>query len=881
MANIADHIHPNPSNEEALSLFLELIESRHLKLYHAQEAAILELYDEKNVILHTPTGSGKSLVAEALHFKSILQKRRSIYTSPTKALVNEKWFALCESFGAENVGLSTGDASVNRNAPILCCTAEILSNLALSEAAFAQIDDVIIDEFHYYSDRDRGVAWQVPLLTLSQSRFLLMSATLGETAFFEKALSSLNSKETITIKSTDRPVPLEFEYRQTPLSQSIEALIKEDKCPAYIVHFTQAEAATSAQDFTSINVCNKAEKQAITKQLEGFKFNTPYGTNLRKWLKHGIGLHHAGLLPKYRILIEQLAQAGFLKVICGTDTLGVGINVPIRTVIFSRLCKYDGQKTGILTARDFHQIAGRAGRKGFDEKGWVIAQAPEHVIENIKLEAKSIQTGKKFVKRKAPLRNFVHWDEKTFHRLISSSPERLISRFKVSHGMLICVLRRNEDGCKAMQHLIRNCHDSPNQKRQHRRRAWQLFRALVKQKIIDWNPDPKAINKVMVDYDLQADFSMAQTLSLYLHEALDLIDPQTEDYALVALSLVESILEDPHPILHKQLDKLKSEALITMKKEGLNFDQRMEELEKMEYPKPHREFIYGSFNDFSKRHPWVEEENIRPKSIAREMFESLRSFNDYIKDYGLQRVEGLLLRHLTSVYKTLLQTVPPTKKNETIIEIEAYLKMIIQQTDSSLVEEWERMKGSQLHEDQKENITSSNLESSNLQSSNFEKPDITKNEDEFIMMIRQRVLSFVKSLSQRNVEAAFFELHKDHNEGQMIPSSQASSQASSNETSQGFSKGFSQSLIDEVEGLLNEYYETHERICLDPEARNRRYCIVKKRGNQSWKLIQTLVDPAGFNDWFVEFEIDLAASKKADRPIIKFEKLTSSMSNLP
>jgi superfamily II RNA helicase len=255
--------------------------------------------------------------------------------------------------------------------------------------------------------------------------------------------------------------------------------VEQGKAPVYLVHFTQLDAATSAQDFTSINLCTREEKAAIAAALEGFRFNSPYGPDLKRWLRHGIGLHHAGLLPKYRILVEQLAQKGLLKVICGTDTLGVGINVPIRTVLFTRLCKYDGQKTAILSARDFHQISGRAGRKGFDDVGWEVAQAPEHVIENAKLAAKAAAGGRKFVKRQPPDRNFVNWDEATFHRLVEAKPERLVSRFQVSHGMLLNVLSRKGDGCRAMRTLIRDCHDTERAKEGHRKRAWQLFRSLL------------------------------------------------------------------------------------------------------------------------------------------------------------------------------------------------------------------------------------------------------------------------------------------------------------------------------------------------------------------------------------------------------------------
>ncbi|HLP41209.1 MAG TPA: DUF3516 domain-containing protein, partial [Fibrobacteria bacterium] len=554
-----------PDNDFLLNSFLDWAILRNLKLYPAQESAVMEIFDGKNIILNTPTGSGKSLVASVLHFQALAQGRRSVYTCPIKALVNEKWMALCREFGPENVGLSTGDATVNRDAPILCCTAEILSNMALSEGSRSGIGDVVMDEFHYYSDRERGVAWQVPLLVMAKTRFLLMSATLGETEFFERELTALNGRPSVTVRSQDRPVPLEFTYSEAALPEAVQKLVHTGKAPVYVVHFTQADAARNAQSFTSLELGTKEEKAALGEALQGFRFSSPYGPDIKRWMRQGIGLHHAGLLPKYRILTEKLAQQGLLKVICGTDTLGVGVNVPIRTVLFTQLCKYSGDKTAILTARDFHQISGRAGRKGFDVRGYVVAQAPEHVIENLKLAAKAAQSGRKFQKRQPPEKGYVPWDAGTFQRLIQAAPERLMSRFQVSHGMLLNVLSRpwnrdrDGDGCRAMRDLIDRCHDSAKDKAGHRKRAFQLFRALVERRIVEIVP-PAARGpgsdgpKVRVNVDLQQNFSMDQALSLYLLDTLPLLPADSPEYPLDLLTLVESILEDPDLILLRQLD---------------------------------------------------------------------------------------------------------------------------------------------------------------------------------------------------------------------------------------------------------------------------------------------------------------------------------------
>ncbi len=829
-------------NGALLGRFLEAVESRKLQLYPAQEAAILELFDDKNVILNTPTGSGKSLVATALHFQSLARGRRSVYTCPIKALVNEKWLALCRDFGPENVGLSTGDATVNNDAPILCCTAEILANIALREGGAAAVDDVVMDEFHYYADRERGVAWQVPLLTLPHSRFLLMSATLGDTAFFQEELTRRNGRETITVASTDRPVPLEFTYAETPLAQTLEALVTGGKSPVYVVHFTQAEAAQSAQDFMSTNVCSRDEKAAIANALEGFKFSSPYGPEIKKWLRHGIGLHHAGLLPKYRVLVEQLAQRGLLKVICGTDTLGVGINVPIRTVLFTQLCKFGGQKTAILSARDFHQISGRAGRKGFDDVGWVVAQAPAYAIENLLLEQKQAGGGKKFVKRKPPERNFVNWDEKTFTRLIAAPPERLTSQFQVTHGMLLNVLSRPTDGCAAMRDLIAGCHEMPKAKKALTRRGWQLFRALVERGIVEFIPQTAEGAKVRVNVALQDDFSMNQTLSLYVHDTLPLMDPQAPDYALVVLTLVESILEDPDLILRKQLDKVKGQAVAEMKMQGIEYNARMEELEKLEYPKPNRDFIYSTFNAFAARHPWVGQENIRPKSIAREMFEEFRSFADYIKIYELQRAEGLLLRHLSAVYKVLAQTVPDAAKNDALREMEIYLATMLRQIDSSLLEEWEKMRDPNYRpRGESEEVRPPGAEEAAR--------DFTRDRQAFTAAIRNRIFTFLRALVSGDLDAAL-----------------AAATAADDEPWTG----------DRLRRALDAYYVEHEVLRLDPEARNLRHTYVTPAEDQrSWRVQQMLVDPAESNDWVAEFAIDLAESRAAGEPCLRFVRLGS------
>ncbi len=818
-----------------LDRFLEYVQERGLELYPAQEEAILELFEGHNVILNTPTGSGKSLVATALHFKSLAQGRRSVYTCPIKALVNEKFLALCRDFGPENVGLATGDATVNRDAPILCCTAEILANVALAEGAEAPFREVIMDEFHYYSDGERGVAWQVPLLTMTKARFLLMSATLGATGFFEAALTKLTAAPTSVISSVLRPVPLEFRYvGDTSLETVVQELVEARQAPVYIVHFTQNDAAQTTQDLLSVNYCTTAEKAAINEALVGVKFTSPYGKEMKRYLRHGIGLHHAGLLPKYRVLVEKLAQRGLLKIICGTDTLGVGVNVPIRTVLLTRLSKFSGSKTGILSARDFHQITGRAGRKGFDDIGYVVGLAPEHVIENAKLEAKAAgdpKKMKKIVKRKPP-EKFVGWSEETFTKLQAAPPEPLVSRFQVTHAMLLQVLSRPSDGCRAMQQVIRDSHETTSQKKAHRKRAWQLFRSLLERKIIEIQP-PANSPKLRLNVDLQEDFSLNHALSLYLLDTLALLDQTLPSYPLDVLTLIEAILENPELILRRQLDALKTEKMADLKQQGMEFEERIAELEKLEYPKPNRDFIYNTFNEFATAHPWVGQENIRPKSIAREMAEEFIDFPGYIHRYKLERTEGLLLRHLASAYKVLTQTVPPAYKNADVQEIEDWLTGMLRGIDSSLLDEWEKMRDPNYQP----------TEPDPAPTLTPEEIDITKNTREFTALVRAEIFQFLRGIANHNYPAA----------AQLLPPITAS----------------------ELEAHFAPYFTEHSRITLDPEARNRRHTyITPSEDNNTWLVHQTLVDPEANNDWQVGVNVSLVNSRLENKVVMSFGGLS-------
>jgi superfamily II RNA helicase len=688
------------ADDEILSRFTDWIAEQGLTLYPHQEEALLELLSGKHVVLATPTGSGKSLVAWFLHYLAMSRGQVSFYTCPIKALVNEKFFGLCDTFGARNVGMVTGDASINREASVLVCTAEVLANIALRDPQL-RADSVVMDEFHYYADRERGVAWQVPLLLLEKTQFLLMSATLGDTSPIEKNLAAVTGREVARVTSAQRPVPLEMSYVETPLHETLQELVSKGRAPVYLVNFSQRAAAERAQDLMSAELLTKEEKQRLKEVLRETRFDTPYGKELQRFLLQGVGLHHAGLLPRYRLLIERLAQQGLLKVVSGTDTLGVGVNIPIRTVLFTQLFKFDGEKSALLSVRDFLQVAGRAGRKGFDERGYVVAQAPEHVIENLKLEQKK-QAGKKVVKKSPPEKGYVHWDRSTFERLTTKPPESLESRFQVTHGMLLHLLQAEAQtsardasgplGYARLVQMVMRSHGNAGNKRIHLRGAAATCRRLIAAGLVQKvRGNSYLAPQLKVSEHLQSDFSIHHTLALWLLDSLPRLDPTSPAYALDLLTLVESILENPMPVLWAQLDRAKGERIAELKAQGMDYADRMEQLEKVEWPKPLREFVYTSFNAFADRHPWVGAEDVRPKSVARELFERGSSFDDYVRDYGVQRSEGVLLRYLNEAYKTLQQTVPEGARDETFDDVLAFLRATVRAADSSLLDEWEAL----------------------------------------------------------------------------------------------------------------------------------------------------------------------------------------------
>ena len=755
---------------------------------------------------------------------------------------------------------------MNPDAPIICCTAEILAQSGLCVTGpTPDVDVVVMDEFHYYADPQRGWAWQLPLLTLERCQFLLLSATLGRTEFFEEDLTRRTGRETALVASSERPVPLEFEYRHTTLHQSISDLLESDRAPIYLVHFTQREATEAAQSYLSLDPLSKTEKDQVREAIGGFRFDSPIGKDLRRYVMGGVGVHHAGLLPKYRLLVEKLAQDGLLKIICGTDTLGVGVNVPIRSVLFTQLCKYDGTVVRLLSNREFAQIAGRAGRKGFDSVGHVLVQAPPHVVENLRAEQKAAadpKKRKKPVKKKQPDRGYAHWTEDSFIKMRDGEPEPLTSSFRVNHQMILTLLDRPGDGCGAVRHLLTDNHETRKRQRGHIKRAISIYRSLVEADLLETLDEPDEDGRlVRVMLDLQDEFALHQPLSLWAIEAIGQLDESLDDApsddppiddppsddppdgwpdepdrrdrsglpldaearALVVLSIIESILESPGVVIAAQIDLAKRELLADLKSRGIEYEERMERLAEVEAPKPHKEWIYHSFDAFRVNHPWVGSDNVAPKSIVRDMYEQVMTFREYVQHYGLKRSEGVLLRYLSDAYKALVQNIPEDDKTDAILDLTEWLGEVVRHVDSSLIDEWDRLRDPELGDVE--------------QAASEPRPptddhDVLANRRAFTVMVRNEAFRLV-SLLARNRPG---ELPVDD-----------------------------QALRDEIGANLEELWDEHDEILLDADARSpARFLYDHDAGT----VTQIVHDPDGIDEWRLVATVDAERSREEGKAVL-------------
>ncbi|MBO0980663.1 RNA helicase [Microbacterium sp. SD291] len=837
---------PDGSDADAVyTAFVEWAESTGITLYPAQDEAAIEIVSGNNLILSTPTGTGKSLVAIGAHFAALVAGRRTYYTAPIKALVSEKFFALVDVFGASNVGMITGDSSVNADAPIICCTAEILANLALRQGTDADVGQVVMDEFHFYADPDRGWAWQVPLLELPQAQFILMSATLGDVTELAADLTRRTGRETASVSGVERPVPLHFFYELTPIHETVDDLLNTGQAPVYVVHFSQAAAMERAQALSSTKVATREQRDEIAALIAEFRFTTAFGKTLSRFLRAGIGVHHAGMLPKYRRLVEQLAQRGLLRVICGTDTLGVGINVPIRTVLLTALTKFDGTRMRQLNAREFHQIAGRAGRAGYDTAGTVTAQAPEHETENaaaIRKAGDDPKKKRKLIRKKAP-DGFVSWGEPSFRKLIDAVPETLTSHMQITSAMMLNVIARGGDVFGNMRRLVYENHESRQRQRELALRAIGIYRTLLESGVVERydastgsaNQDAGSLSSstgpgIRLTVDLQPNFALNQPLSPFALAAFDLLDPDpsagsgTGQYALDMISIVESTLDDPRAVLGQQEFLARGEAVAEMKREGIEYDERMEMLEQVTYPKPLDELLSAAFETFSAAQPWIRDFELHPKSVVRDMYERAMSFGEYVAHYKIARSEGVVLRYLSDAYRAASQTIPEELKNDDLRDLIEWLGELVRQVDSSLLDEWEE------------------LVSGVIPAHGSDEPIVppapkrlTSNVRAFRILVRNELFRRVQLAARDDVDAL----------ADLDPSFGA----------------------DAWSDALDAYFDEHGEILTGADARSSKLLLITE-GASEWSVHQILDDPAGDHDWRISATVDLAASDEEGAAVV-------------
>ena len=815
-----DESMPELDPEEALGLFLTWVESRGIEPWPHQEDALLALAAGDHVILGTPTGSGKSLVALGLCFNALCTGGRAYYTAPIKALVSEKFFELVNILGRDNVGMITGDAQVNADAPVICCTAEILANQALREGEWTDVTCVAMDEFHYFSDADRGWAWQVPLLTLPHTQFLLMSATLGDMSDIAELLRHETDRDVTLVLDAPRPVPLSYEFVETALEGTVELAIRAGQAPIYAVHFSQDSALKSASSLASYGVSTREQRDLIKEACKGTRFSTAFGKTLQRLLYAGVGVHHAGMLPRYRLLVEKLAQQGLLPVICGTDTLGVGINVPIHTVLLTALAKFDGRRQRRLNAREFHQIAGRAGRSGYDTEGVVIAQATEYDIERARALAKADGDPKKVrnVKTRRPPEGFVGWNKQTFERLIEATPEALKPRMKVSHSMVLAEVEQGGDARARVAKLISDSMQTDAEKLALDQRADEVFATLMDAGVVLMEQDEDGNDDYWVTVELPEWFALDQPLSPFLLAALELLDPESETYALDLISLVEATLEDPRQILIAQEKAARAKAVAEMKADGVEYEERMERLEDITYERPLEELIEAAYAQYCEQVPWARDFEPRPKSILRDMLETASDFKGYIQRCNISRAEGILLRYLSEAYRALDRTVPFDKRNEQLEEIIAWLGLVVRTTDSSLVDEWA-------------GFGSEEVEVGALEL-----------EEDVVVRDRRAVTLLVRNALFARVRLAAFEQYDelgalDADWGWRAPRWQRAMEA---------------------------YFEEHEEVLLDADARSTSYFEIDDSAEKSdhvWHVKQTFHDPEEDRDFGIAADVDLDATQ--------------------
>ncbi|HPV90866.1 MAG TPA: DUF3516 domain-containing protein, partial [Ornithinibacter sp.] len=593
--------------------------------------------------------------------------------------------------------------------------------------------------------------------------------------------------------------------------------------------------------------------------------------------------------------------------------LGVGINVPIRTVLLTSLTKYDGRKQRVLRAREFHQIAGRAGRAGFDTVGYVVVQAPEHVVLNAKALAKAGDDAKKrrkVVHKKAP-EGTLTYTEATYERLVMAQPEPLTSKMRVSHAMVLNVLDQWEGQQAALHTLLLDNHEEPARRDALVERAVQVLTSLLRAGVVepddgssleDWlpaeveattsdavapQPLPRLLPDVVADegdlgpigellaaaghlapapsapvaqadetpqeaaeerplagkveqfirgegqcyaegpfqvaLDLHDGFALNQPLSAFALATLEMFDPEAPGYALDVVSVIEATLDDPRPVLMAQRFEARGEAVGAMKAEGMEYEERMDALDDVTWPRPLAEELEGALRVYRQRHPWVDPRDLSPKSVVREMYERAMTFGEFIAHHKLFRAEGVVLRYLTDAYRALRSTVPTSARTEELDDIVEWLGEVVRHTDSSLLDEWEALANP--GDDPLTEVRTPT-----------EGRALSANPRALRVMVRQSMFRRVELLSLRRYAAL---------------------------------AALGGGLSDAAWSAAHEaYLDDYDDFGTGPQARGPALLRIDDSAAGVWLVEQILDDPEGDHDWRISAELDVAATDEAGELVL-------------
>ena len=455
---------PLPSRDDLASRYLDQLP---FEPYRVQEEALLAWFSaEQGVLVCAPTGTGKMVIAEAALFEALHSGKTAYYTTPLIALTEQKFremqtLAVKWGFQPADVGLVTGNRRENPDARVLVVVAEILLNRLLHTAAFdfRQVGAVVMDEFHSFADPERGMVWELALgLLPAHVRTLLLSATVGNAVDFLHWLRQAHQRRLELVTGDERKVPLRFHWvGDTLLTEHIEEMAKgEDevrRTPALIFCFNREECWTVAEQLKGKGILTSGQQARLSKALDDYDWSEGAGPKLKQLLVRGVGVHHAGVLPKYRRIVEELFQRKLLSVAVCTETLSSGINLPARSVVVPSIMKGPPEKKKLLDPSTAHQIFGRAGRPQFDKEGHVFVLAHEDDVKIARWREKYDQIpedtrdpgllkAKKALKKKMPTRraNEQYWNEAQFNKLCQAPPGKLYSRGPLPWRLLAYML---------------------------------------------------------------------------------------------------------------------------------------------------------------------------------------------------------------------------------------------------------------------------------------------------------------------------------------------------------------------------------------------------------------------------------------------------------